>query len=431
FTPVTFTGDGRDLAGVDKYSGRFKVLWEPNEDFNALFQYEIIRDNSDSPVVVNEAEPISVFTSLGFAGVQAGDPLDFSNQSRRNDFFELESGHEIDIDGFYLNMEWNVGNYTIHSVTGYREEESRLPSTYMGELRASLFDATRDDNRDTFQQEIRIDSNYDGRFNFTVGAFYQESEVKFCVTQLLGLLDFFGPTFAPNTLLGGFTDGNGNPITLATNSHNDNASILCNRQDAEAIALFGDASFEFTDKLTIGFGVRQTYENKKWQGRSQTYFQLLDGTANGATEGLFATLGENLDAADFQRFPFNVATVEDSWTDPSFRVNFGYQWSDDIFVWSTVARSVKSGAFNDQTGTTTIGLPVPFTDPRTTAPIDPEFATSIEFGIKADLFDDRVRVNVVYFDVTYSDAQRQLNATTGNFQETRFFNAAELDAKGI
>jgi iron complex outermembrane receptor protein len=69
-------------------------------------------------------------------------------------------------------------------------------------------------------------------------------------------------------------------------------------------------------------------------------------------------------------------------------------------------------------------------------PIDPEFADSVELGLKTDLLDDRLRVNVVFFKVDYSDAQRQLNAQIplpggGSFQETLFFNAAKLNAKGI
>lgn len=431
FVPETFVGDGRDLAGEDVFSGRFKALWQPNDDFTALAQFEIIRDNGDSPVTVAENEPISVFTSLGFAGVASGDPVKQSNQSSQSTFFNMNDGHQVDVDGYYLNMDWTVGDYTIHSVTGYREEESRLANTYMGEARTSLFDASRDDNRETIQQEIRIDSNYDGRFNYTLGAFYQHSDVKFCVTQVLGFLDFFGPGFAPNTLLGGFTDGTGAPLALATNSHNDNASILCNSQKAKAAAIFADATFDFTDRMQVGFGVRQSYENKKWAGRSQTFFQFLNGTANGADEGLFATLGENLDAADFKRFPFNVHREEQSWTDPSFRVTGGYAATDDIYTWITWSRSVKSGAFNDQTGTSTIGLPIPFSDPLQTAPINPEFATSLEVGLKMDLFNNRVRLNLVYFDVKYDDAQRQLNASTGNFQETLFFNAAVLDVRGI
>jgi len=431
FTPVTFVGDGRDLEGEDVFSGRIKLLWQPNDDFTALAQYEIIRDNGASAVTVNESAPISVFTALGFPGVASGDPLKQSNQSRQSTFFSLEDGHQVDVDGFYLNMDWTVGNYAIHSVTGHRKEKSRLANTYMGEGRASLFDATRDDDRKTFQQEIRIDSQYDGRFNFTAGGFYQKSNVNFCVTQILGFLDYFGLGFSPNTLLGGFTDGTGTPLSLATNTHNDNASVLCNRQDAKAAALFIDGTFDVTDRFQIGGGVRNSYEKKKWAGRSQHFFQFLNGTTNGADEGLFATLGEPLEASDFERFPFNVVRREQSWTDPSWRITGGFSVTDDIFTWVTWSRSVKSGAFNDQTGTSAIGLPILLTDRLQTAPIDPEFAKSLELGVKMDLFDNRVRLNLVYFDVKYTDAQRQLNATTGNFQETLFFNAAELDAKGI
>ena len=172
FVPQTFTGDGRDLGGDDVFSGRFKALWAPNEDFEARFTYEIIRDNMDSPPIVAENAASSVLSAfLGFPGSVVGDPVDRAAVSERSDFFSIASGHQVDVDGFYLNMDWTVGDYTFHSVTGYREEEARLPSTYVGHTRASLFDATRDNNRETFQQEIRMDTNYDGRFNFVIGGF--------------------------------------------------------------------------------------------------------------------------------------------------------------------------------------------------------------------------------------------------------------------
>ena len=103
----------------------------------------------------------------------------------------MTSGHQIDIDGYYLNIDWDIGNYTLTSVTGYREQESRLPSSYGSEA-VTLFDATRDDNRETFQQELRLASNLQGNFNFVAGLFYQTDETSFNVLQYLGLLDFFG-----------------------------------------------------------------------------------------------------------------------------------------------------------------------------------------------------------------------------------------------
>ena len=46
----------------------------------------------------------------------------------------------------------------IKSITGYREEEQRLPSTYTGESFLTLFDSTRNTERFTFQQELRFAS---------------------------------------------------------------------------------------------------------------------------------------------------------------------------------------------------------------------------------------------------------------------------------
>lgn len=445
FVPTTFAAanPNRRLAGDDVFSGRFKALWAPNDDFEARFTYEIIRDNGESMTTVNESSNLpfgaggALFPLLGFPGVVAGDPLKVSGISVRNDlpFNPAEDGNQVDVDGYYLNMDWSIGDYTIHSVTGYREQQSRLASTFMGEHYGSLFDATRDDDRSTFQQELRLDGKVTDRINYVLGTFFQKDNTKFCVTQVLGLIDFFGP--ANGLAPGGLNDAllfSGLPA-LADGFYNNNPSVLCNRQKAKAAAIFADATFDFTDRLQIGFGVRQSYENKKWAGRPQTLFQFLNGTAT-ADETILASLGEPLDASDFGRFPFNVVNEEQSWTDPSYRVTGGYAINDEMYAWVTYSHSVKSGAFNDQTGTFTAGLPFAFSNPLQLQPIDPEFADSIEIGLKTDLFNNSVRLNIVYFDVNYSDAQRQLNATFalpggGSFQETLFFNAAELDARGI
>ena len=433
FVSQVFEGDGRSLGGDDVFSGRLKLLWAPQEGVEARLTYEMIRDNMDSPPIVAENAPNSVFTAfLGFGGSFDGDPIDHAAVSERDDFFSIADGHQVDVDGVYGHLDWDLNErFTLHSVTGYRKQESRLPSTYVGHTRASLFDATRDDDRKTFQQEIRIDSSFDGPVNFVAGGFYQKDDNKFCVTQILGLVDFFGPTATP---LNDQLTGLGYPA-LASGTFNDNASVLCNKQNAKALAGFADATYQVTERLELGGGVRISYEKKKWTGRPQILYQYLDGTGT-ANEGLFASLDEPLDAADFDRFPVNVARERESWTEPSFRLTAGYLFRDNVFAWTTYSRSVKSGAFNDQTGTFTAGLPFPFGNPLQLQPIDPEFAKSIEVGLKTDLLDNTVRMNIVYFDVRYDDAQRQLNATFalpggGSFQETLFFNAAKLDARGI
>ena len=65
---------------------------------------------------------------------------------------------------------------------------------------------------------------------------------------------------------------------------------------------------------------------------------------------------------------------------------------------------------------------------------DPEFADNIEFGIKSTWFDDRVRFNANYFKVSYEDFQRSFVVVVpggGGAQETRTFNASDVDAQGL
>ncbi len=421
----TFAGDGRDLGGDDVFAGRFKALWEPTETVSALFQYEIIRDDQDSPPVVAENDPASVFHSLGFRGVTRGDPLEQAAISNRDDGLKMRKGHQVDVDGYYFNLDWQfTDNLTFHSVTGYREQESFLPSTYTGETPASLFDAVRADERETLQQEIRVTSNFHGPFNFVAGGFYQTNDAEFCVLQFLGFLDYFPAP--PNPTLSSLGLPN-----LTVDTQNDNPSLLCNAVDGTAYAMFGDATFEFTDQFTIGVGVRVSYEEKEWAGRPQTYLQYLNGISNFDPNYGVDDLGDIVNGADFGRFPFNVYRDRKSWTEPSWRVTGSYAVTPNVFAWATISRSFKSGTYNDQTGTSLFFVPGAVIPPAALAPVDPEIAESIEFGIKTDLWDNRIRLNAVAFNVSYEDAQRELVTVQGAFQETRFFNAAEIRAKGI
>ena len=225
------------IGGDDVISARAKLMWEPSDYLRILFQYEYLKDRGDTPPAVNETDPNSpqAWNFIGFPGITGGDPLDQAGVSFR-DFIAgpgsettglfLTDGHQIDVDGFYINLDWEFGNFILSSVTGKRDQDSKLPSTYTGETYASLFDASRDDQRETFQQELRLASYFEGSFNFVAGIFYQEDETSFNVLQYLGLLDVFGI---------------GTPGVLG----NDNPLIITNNQDMDSLAGFFDGTWEF------------------------------------------------------------------------------------------------------------------------------------------------------------------------------------------
>jgi len=404
-------GDGRDLGGDDVFSGRAKLLWSPNEDFNLTFQYEFIRDRGDSPPIVSDSvNGVYFATFWGMPGHdRSKDPLDQAGSTLRNEFYvDIPGGHKVDVNGIYLNGDWAINDdLTLYFNAGNRDQESRLPSSYGGTSGpVSLFDATRDDNRDTSQFEARIASNSDSALDWVVGVFFQEDDTEFCVMQIVGMLDGFGLGLPPGTF-------------------NNLPQLLCNTQDAEAKALYADGTWAVNDRFRITAGIRYSDEEKAWAGRSR--ITTLEG------QPVMDVINEPIEGSDFNRFPEGVQHSADSWSEPTYRLIFDYDLTENVFGFIGYSRGFKSGGYNDQTGT--ILNPIPDTG---LAPVIPEIADSFEGGIKSTFADGKASIMVNAYHVVYTDAQRTLNASftdpeTGLLlgQETLFFNAAEMTVNGV
>ncbi|RVQ64736.1 TonB-dependent receptor [Croceicoccus ponticola] len=417
--------DGETLGGTSVWSARAKLLLEPTERISALFQYEWFRDDSDvvPSVNVNDEYTGSVpfltdILNLTGRNPNSDDPLDNAAYTGRTGL-GLDQGQRIYVDGIYANIDYETDIGTLTSVSGYRKQKSRIPNSYAGATAIgtdgtylSFFDASRDDDRKTWQQELRFASDLGGAFDFVAGGFYQKDKANFCVPQYLGFLDI---TSGP----------------LPFGNWNDTIYTLCNAQDAKSKAMFLEGTLKATDKLTITVGGRYTWEDKTWYGRQQAFYATLEG---GFDPSIVDDIKEPLDANVFD-YPFGVVTVSDKWREPTYRASVGYQATDDIFTYATFSHGFKGGGFNDQAGTF-----APFgTDYDTfrtvAAATQPEKADSWEAGVKSEFFDNRLRFNLTGFYVKYKDLQKQLNVpivVNGQpNQFTRFVNAASATVKGI
>ncbi len=394
-SPVT--GDGSELGGKDIFSARAKLLWEATDRLTLTGQLEVITDRSDPVPVVNTTPAGSgqLAALLGFPGITGGDPLDQAGL-HSSSIVGLDDSQEVDVFGAYLNLEYELENHTIYSILGVRNQESRLPNEYLGTAYESFFAATRDDDRETVQFEARIGSDYDGVTNYVAGVFYQTNDAEFCVLQQLGLTEFFGSA-VPGVL------DNANPL------------LLCNRQDATSFAAFVDFTFDVSDRLQLGLGVRYTDEEKDYIAREGLPISFI--LPNG---------GEPLDGQDFSLAAFAVDTDSQTYSEPTWRATASYAFTDDVYGYFTASRGFKSGGFNDQAGSGGFAnFPL--------QSYDPEFATSFEVGVKSSFMNDRVRLNATYFTVNYEDFQRSTVVSLPGtaFQETRTFNAADVDANGL
>jgi len=420
-------GNGKAIGGQDVWNARAKLLWEPSSNFTALAQYEYLRDRSDSVPAINLTPDSSAFLfstlGLGAAANQHSDPLDNAAiTNRQGALLKMGSGQKISVDGGYLTMDYKMDWGTFTSVSGYRYQRSRLPNTYMGSAPVasdgtvlSLFDAQRDDNRKTWQEELRFASSFKGPFNFVAGGFYQKDNTDFCVAQLLGFLDLSsGP--------------------LAFGPWNDNPYLLCNAQHARSTAAFIEGTLKITPTLTLTAGGRYTWERKTWWGRQQVFQQQLTGGFDPSI-----VLQDALDANVFA-YPDGVIKVKDRANEPTWRASIGWQATPTIYGYATYSRGFKGGGFNDQIGSFHPFVNADGTDNQqafaeAASATKPEKADSYEAGVKTELLDHHLRFNLTGFYVDYTNLQKQivvpLVVDGQQFQVTRFFNAAKATVKGV
>ncbi|MCC5870363.1 MAG: TonB-dependent receptor [Gammaproteobacteria bacterium] len=434
---LAVAGNGRRLGGKDVMATKAKLLWEPTENYSAYLIFENVRDRSDSPPGVNESTEADLLTQLGFPGIQLAGQRDvFSTLITGNDDIRMDAGHRVDANGLYLTQTLALGAGEITSITGYREERQRLPSTYTGEAFRTLFDSSRHTERYTFQQELRFASLLDGPFNFVLGANYFKDSFNFRSFYQVGLTSLI-PVFDPETESFVRADGR---VNLDTRDLRD-YQLQGTEQDRDEYALFFDGTFEVTDRLNLTAGIRFSRDEKDYVrfvdggGLCSEFTEpqdiiFVDGVCRDVRSQMISRAGISAREWDGNSVPlppenFGVfLNASDSWNETTWRTVLDYRLNDDQMVYLSYATGFLSGGFSETCAT------VEFCS------YDPETNDNIEIGYKADLLDARLRLNIAAFRTQYDDLQRAVvapyvAADGSNQQETVTVNTGRSEVKGI
>lgn len=188
----------------------------------------------------------------------------------------------------------------------------------------------------------------------------------------------------------------------------------------EQWSVFSQANWHFTDKLTLVTGVRYDNEHKD-------FYHCGVGFANPATRECFPNVPGTPDLTfdsktDIGDGPFqNPGT--NKWSNISPKVSLNYQFTDDLFAFASWSRGFRSGGFNGRGNF-----------PATAGPFNEERADNYEVGLKMDLFDSRLRLNLGAFWTEFSNLQRTIirPASGGSAgQETVTENAASARSRGV
>lgn len=194
----------------------------------------------------------------------------------------------------------------------------------------------------------------------------------------------------------------------------------CN--NSESWAIYSQANFDLTDKLSMSVGARYTDEEKSAIVNNGLIFDnvypysgWIPGYERPAGDLIPQVLGTDTDGDGLLDAP-----AVESWSRFTPRVGVEYQASDDLMFYASYSQGFKSGTFNPRA---TINEPG----------VNPEIVDSYEIGMKSD-WGDNLRANIALF--TYDHKDRQYIGIEGNSNDPtallqRLRNAAETAADGI
>ena len=188
------TGDGPrpevDDNNQDFGTVRGQLLWLPSDNvsFRLIGDYDKIDENCC--IAANIQENPAITAALRAASgqarpIEAADP--FSYRVRNN----IPSTNEIENYGGSGQIDYDLGNMALTSITAYRkvQADTNQDSDFTG---ADLIgENSQDLGINTFTQELRVTSDFDGPINFLLGGYYFNEKID----QKNGLL--FGDDFRP------------------------------------------------------------------------------------------------------------------------------------------------------------------------------------------------------------------------------------------
>lgn len=311
-------------------------------------------------------------------------PYHFADVNKYEVNQSFNNAETRDIFGASMNIDYSMDNdFSFRSITGYRDTEIY----YANDTDYSPIDYLFLFYKDTYEQstqEFQLISPDNSAFKYVVGLYLYAQEATTIRNAIAGNA---GWVFGVPVGGGAFNNG-----TVDTDSQ----------------ALYISGSYDFNDKWKLGFGGRYSEETKDlhWS---------LDGTRSGSF-GIGNTVAGGM-----------VESRTDSNFSPTVSLN--YAVSDLMNTYVKISTGFKSGGYNlDFVTQPDIDAGLDF---------DKETVDSIELGLKMSLLDERLMVNVAYFDSSYEDYQVNQffdlgNATDGTpLTSIRIENAAEVDTSGL
>jgi len=340
------------LDGYNEHAERVQFLYQPDAGFNALVN--IHQRSTTGSARLFRANLIR----QGSNDIADGLDLDRIVTNALND-------QRLSTRGANVRMTWNLGDYRLHSVTGYEtvgeyfsrgDIDGGIPAG-PGRIPFQVETASNLDRLEQYSQEFRIESQYAAPLNWQAGVYWFDESAT------------------------GGSDG----FNSATGAR---ISSLASHQDNEAWAVFGSATYKVSPSFDLRAGLRYTKDEKDFATVRAVNSPQVGDTSVSTSKGKI-----------------------------SWDLSGTYKLTPDVNVYGRVATGFRAPSI----AAASASVPITVADAET--------ITSVEAGVKADLFDRRGRVAFSVYDYTVKD--QQLTAVGGASNANQLLNADKTKGRGV
>lgn len=370
----THQGDGyvtnrlqpdRKLNNANETAGRLQFLFTPNEDveilLNARFGQQDIRTGFFENV--SAENPDGVLTPT-VPNTTLGGYLDNDGNVFAGDY-DSPGRNKLDTYGFSGTVNWDLGWAELTSITDFQSvKRNYIEDSDASPVKFFNFFLTTDAQQ--FSQEFRLAGETEN-MKWVGGFYYMDLDIDDTNGAIApGLLAAF---FGPIDVIG--FNGIKNPY----------------QTKIKTWSLFGQVEYDVTDKLALIAGFRYIAEKK-----DHFYRDVLFLYPDTSVNGLDPNAVEVADALT----PFTGKRNDKNW---SARLQANYRPNDDVLLYASWNRGVKSGGFNAPLLPTDIFVTDSFMNYR------PEKLDAFEAGFKVDFADGKARINGAAYYYDYNDYQ--------------------------
>ena len=369
----------REIGEENEFSGRFAANWQLSNDFSLLFSFDAVDNKSgQSPYTIEFTEPVDpndIFNGdfpLLTPDMIPEDPDDLGSTVNGIESTAYKGW------GASITASWNVNdNIDAKLISSYRtsEYEGGLDDD-ASPLNLSEFPETGE--ADQYSFELQINGTFDN-WDFVSGLYFFNED---------GSTESGPWTFSPfNTPGGVLNDG-------VTPSFGDYGFFDLN-QETDAFAVYANVSYDVSERLSIGGGLRYSKDEKDANALFPTF------------EFLPPVTGRKFVSADFSEVTWDL--------------NASYQLDSGMNVYGQIQKGYQTGGFP----------PRPFGGSAQFVSFDETTAINYELGLKGKPVDNLSLLAAVFF-TEYTDLALPFSdPTAGGGFVTIVENAGESEAKGI